>query len=65
MQGTKQGGQISPKLYLAFIDGLIKELEETGQGLCMYVINVSSSTFADDMTMIAFYKYAMDRMLDI
>ena len=54
MQGTKQGGRSSPILYLAFIDGLIKELEDSGQGVCMYGTNVSSPTFADDMTIITF-----------
>jgi len=34
----------------SFIGELIKELEKSGQGVCMYGSNVSSSTFADDMT---------------
>jgi len=34
-QGTKQGGESSPSIYIAFIDGLIQGLEASGNGLCL------------------------------
>jgi hypothetical protein len=65
LQGTRQGGVSSPKLYLLFIDGLIDELEKSGLGLCIYNTSFASPTVADDMCLVALSKEALDRMLDI
>ena len=35
-QGTRQGNKSSPLLYLLYINGLIKELEVSKLGMCMY-----------------------------
>ena len=35
-QGTRQGNKSSPLLYLLYINGLIKELEASKLGMCMY-----------------------------
>ena len=65
LQGTRQGGKSSPILYLLFIDGLIKELEYSGYGLCIYDIPLGSPTVADDMVLVSFSKFGLDRMLEI
>ncbi|KAH3769958.1 hypothetical protein DPMN_171237 [Dreissena polymorpha] len=48
-QGTRLGGESSPLFYLVYINGLISELEESGNGVCLYDINMSAPTVADDM----------------
>ncbi|XP_060587399.1 uncharacterized protein LOC132742907 [Ruditapes philippinarum] len=65
LQGTRQGGKSSPLFYLLFIDGLIKELEKCGYGFCVYDLNVSTPTVADDMVLVSLSKCGMDKMLDI
>jgi len=64
-QGTKQGGKSSPSMNIAFIDGLIQELEASGNGLCLYGLNVASPTLANDMVLLSFSKGGLDNMLDI
>ena len=65
LQGTRQGGKSSPLLYLLFIDGLIKELEKSGYGLCIYDTKFGSPTVADDMVLVSFSKLGLDSMLEI
>ena len=65
LQGTRQGGVSSPKLYLLYIDGLIKELELSGLGFCIYGTCFACPTVADDMCLVSFSKSGMDKMLDI
>ena len=38
-QGTRHGGANSPLLYLLFIDGLNKKLEESKLGVCVYELD--------------------------
>lgn len=64
-QGTKQGGKASPILYLAFIDGLIKELENSHLGMCLYDLDVSTPTVADDMVLVSFTRDSLQGMLNI
>lgn len=65
LQGTRQGGKSSPLMYLVFIDGLIKALEQSQLGVCLYNVQVSSPTVADDMTLLSFSKSGLEQMLDI
>ena len=65
MRGTRQGGVSSPKLYLLYIDGLIKELKDSGLGLCLYENNLASPTVADDMCLVTLSKGALDQMMNI
>ena len=62
-QGTRQGGKSSPLLYLLFIDGLIKKLEESKLGICVYGLDYCSPTVADDMILASYSKRGLDRML--
>ena len=64
-QGTRQGGVISPFLYLLFIDELIYELEKAGLGLLVYAIFCGCPTVADDMLLSSFSKKALEKMLAI
>ena len=48
-----------------YINGLIQKLEQIGNGLCIYGINMSSPTVADDMVLVSLSKKGMDNLLDI
>lgn len=65
LQGTKQAGKTSPLIYLVYINGLIEELEASGQGLCVFNRYVCSPTVADDMVLVLLSKAGMDCMLNI
>ncbi|MES9880604.1 MAG: reverse transcriptase family protein [Sedimenticola sp.] len=65
LQGTKQGGVISPFLYLVYIDQLMRKLASVGDGLVIYDQNCSCPTVADDMTLISFSKRGLDAMMGI
>ena len=64
-QGTRQGGKSSPLFYLVYINGLISELEESGNGVCLYDINMSAPTVADDMVLVSYSRAGLDNMLRI
>ena len=40
LRGTRQGGVSSPKLYLLYIDGLIRKLEESRLEFCKLVLSL-------------------------
>ena len=63
MQGTRQGGVLSPWLFLLFIDDLIKELESLSARIMIYNSYVGSSMFADDLTVMSRLKNGLDCML--
>lgn len=65
LQGTRQGSKSSPLLYLLFVDGLIKLLEQSGYGICIYDLNACSPTVADDMVIVSFSRFGLQRMIDI
>ena len=64
-QGTRQGGVISPFLYLLFINELIYELEKAGLGFLIYGICCGFPTVADDMLVGSYSKRALEMMLAI
>ena len=60
LQGTRQGGNSSPYIYLVYIDGLIKEQEKCGHGLSLYILNMSCPTVADHMVLISLSRNGTD-----
>jgi hypothetical protein len=65
LQGTRQGGIISPWLFLVYINDLISELENSKWGIFLYNIYYGSPTSADDITLLCRLKTALDHLLDI
>ena len=63
-QGTRQGGVLSPWLFLMFINDLIEELNNTKVGVCINGVYFGSPMFADDLTMLSRMKSGLDRMLE-
>ena len=61
MNGVKQGGVLSPKLFAIYTDGLLKRLEDTGVG-CRFT---GTLAYADDITLLAPCKSALSIMIDV
>ena len=62
-QGVRQGGILSPLLYLVYIDGLIQQLRKSGAGcrvLCRYT---GTLVLADDVVLIANRAEELQSML--
>ncbi|KAH3794438.1 hypothetical protein DPMN_147971 [Dreissena polymorpha] len=64
-QGTRQGGKSSPLLYLVCIDGIITELMNSKNNVCLFDLNLCAPTVADDMVLASFSKRGLDNMLNI
>ena len=52
-QGVRQGGILSPLLYLVYIDGLIKKLRASGAGCCFQGCYVGTLVLADDVVLLS------------
>ena len=61
-QVTHQGGITSPFLCLVYIDGLFRQLETSGYGIC---IAGAGYSVADDMVLVSVSKYGLQKMMDI
>ena len=64
-QGTRQGGVLSPFLYLVYDNDLIWELEESKMGMYVHGIYCGSPAVADDKLVLSLSKQGMDRMIKI
>lgn len=62
-QGTRQGGVLSPWLFLVFIINLIEELHRTNAGISLHRVYLGSPMFADNLTMLTRVKSGLDTML--
>jgi hypothetical protein len=65
LQGTRQGGILSPKLYLIFTNDLLKKLESCPFGLNVYGINYSCPSFADDMVLLSLSSNGLQELMNI
>ena len=64
-KGTRQGGVISPYMFLCYVDDLLNELTLYDKGLCIYGINVCCPTVADDMLLQALTIFGLICLINI
>jgi hypothetical protein len=64
LQGTHQGGILSPWLFIVSVNDLITILQAAQVGVLVSGVHYGSPMYADDLTMISRSKYALDQMLD-
>ena len=65
MQGTRQGGVLSPFLYLCFNNDLINELVASKFGFKLNTRVICAPTVADDMLLMALSKLGLDALMRI
>ena len=65
LQGTREGGVISPFLFLVNTNELLWELDNSGFGMCVLNIKCGSPAVADDMLLMSLSKFGLDQMLNI
>ena len=65
LQGTWQGGVMSPFFYLCFINDLISELIARSYGFIMSNRSICSPAVADDMLLMALSKLGLDGLMRI
>ena len=63
--GVKQGGILSPNLFTVFVDDLISLLKKSGMGCQIESLYVGSIMYADDLTLLAPTRSAMQKMIRI
>ena len=65
LQGTRQGGVLSPLMYLCFVNDLLIELTSCKFGLSIFGKNMCSPTVADDMLLSSLSKKGLDELMAI
>ena len=63
--GVKQGGVISPVLFVNYVDELLERLRNSGFGCYVGHVYCGSFSYADDITLLSPTKWALKRMLEI
>ncbi len=65
LNGVKQGGVLSPKLFTLYIDSLLVELRESGYGCHMGNTFAGALSYADDITLLCPSIRGLNKMLKI
>ncbi len=65
LNGTKQGGELSPILFAVYIDYMLERLRESGIGCYLSNSYVGGLAFADDVNMLCPTLFGMQLMYNI
>ena len=63
--GVKQGGVISPRIFIVYVDDLIKRLRKSGLGCHIVFTFVAAILFADKLCLMAPTRKSMQMLLTI
>ena len=63
--GVRQGGILSPRLYIVYVDDLICILRKSGIGCHIVDLFVAAIMYADDLALLAPTRSALQQLLDI
>ena len=63
--GVRQGGVLSPILFNIYMDELIKQLEQSGDGCHIGHIFYGALGYADDLTLLSPTAKGLQRMLEV
>ncbi len=64
-RGVRQGSVLSAKLYLVYIDGLLKSLSASKKGAIILDVSVTAPTQADDITLMSPVRTNLQHMVSI
>ena len=64
-QGVRQGGTLSPFLYVLFVDELLDILTASGLGVIVSGLYCGAPMYADDLALVASRPAHLQAMLDI
>ena len=64
-RGVHQGAPLSMKLYQVYLNDLLQQLRESIFGARLNAIDGTCPSFADDTTIVALYKHAMNKLLEL
>ena len=64
-RGIRQGSALSAKLYLVFINGLLKQVESSNRGAMLMDLHVNIPTQADDICLVSTKTSDMNVLLNI
>ena len=64
LQGTRQGGVVSPDLYKVFINDLLTQFESAGLGMYIGDSYIGIPTVADDVTLLTLHTHELQVMID-
>ena len=63
--GVKQGGVMSPILFGVYFDELLMRLQACGYGCYIGHVFMGACAYADDVTLLAPSKFALNKLLDV
>ena len=65
LQGTGQGRIPAPFMYKVYINGLLDELTQLSSALSLYIISLTSASFADDISLLSIYPTFLSFLMNL